>query len=178
MRYTIEQKKEVVRLKEEGKSVNDIVKQTGVSKTIVYRELTKAGLTNPKYNPTQNKINDNRNDNQNVRVDEASFKGVNVNYTRTGAITIESSGVVEKPILMAPEGRENPVKPGAGQQYQTAHVTEKPDIDAKENVLDTFFTRSNVEILVPVGLLVAGFLMSGKKGSKDGFREDKNGGEW
>jgi hypothetical protein len=44
--------------------------------------------------------------------------------------------------------------------------------------MDKFFSRDTVEILVPIGLLLAGYMMKGAKGS---FSEDnygQDGGLW
>lgn len=59
--------------------------------------------------------------------------------------------------------KPEPLKAGAGQQMKTSHITEHRDIDEPENVVDKFFNRGLVETLMPLGLLVAGFMIKEKK---------------
>lgn len=51
----------------------------------------------------------------------------------------------------------------------TAIKDEKLNIDAPDNVLDNFFNRGLIEVLVPIGLLTAGFLMSKKDTTSNQF---------
>ena len=87
---------------------------------------------------------------------------------RDGSFTIaqgeEVSDMPKEPKTENPEP-----KAGGGQDMKTAPETRKLDIDRKEDVLDNFFSRGVVETLVPVGLLVAGFMM--KKETEPGNAE-------
>lgn len=112
-----------------------------------------------------------------------SFHSLNVTFdTKTGGFTLEHTAEELENSVKTMPARElagetdtsavnTEVKAGGGQQFQTEHVTEKLDIDRKEDVMDKFFTRDMGENLLLVGMLTAGFMLKGRLGEKGEFRE-------
>jgi hypothetical protein len=192
-------KTEALKLRENGMKLNDIVAKVSLSKATLKRLFKKKGLTNnklslshkppvnsdlpvigdtkdPESEPITEKVKLNS---EPKGVSDPSFHNTHVTFdTKTGGFTLEP---VEKKTI-EPETNQTiipkaEVVAGGGQQYQTSHITEKREIDEPENVMDKFFTRGMIETLVPVGLLLAGYMISGKKGMKGEFREDR-GDSW
>lgn len=197
-------KEEALKLREGGMKLTEIVTKTGLSKATLKRFFKKKGLVNDKLSlshnksaPSENKdkredknesltikseMND-ENVNPKTEVGGGTFTGTSVTFDiKTGSLSLEDTkNVMEEPKSTEKDDKrvtsESHNVAGLGQEFKTAPETRKPDIDAPENVLDKFFLRGTTEILVPLGLLVAGFMMSDKKGSKTEFREDR-GDNW
>lgn len=190
-------KQEALKLRENGMKLLDIRDKTGLSKATLERLFKRNSLISDKLSnshknnetpqnkgeegdknvnsPIKSEVADENVKSENIdALSSTSFSGINIIFdTKTGGFRIGGAERVEEKTL------GKPIKPGAAQQFKTSHVTEKPGIEAPDNVLDNFFSRGLIETLVPIGLVVAGYMMKGKKGSKNEFREQREGGgEW
>ena len=100
------------------------------------------------------------------------FKGTNVTFdSKKGNITLESSGGNEGERIKADGERDTDslvplaVSPVAGSFHQPRQDPPKQDLslDRPEDPLDNFFSRGMIETLIPIGLIVSGYLIKGDK---------------
>ena len=76
---------------------------------------------------------------------------------RDGSFSIEKVDASDMP--KEPEKPDVKTDVKAGSYTKAREVAEKPDVDAPENILDSVWKRSTLEVLVPVGLLLCGYAM-------------------
>jgi len=172
-------KEEALKLREQGIKIPEIVERTGLSRAVIYRLFKKNGVVQPKTRqvvsenetlPNKDAVEGNHegepikneieNENVNIKNEKRGTKSVRFDE-RSGAIVIsenEEAVSYTKPI---PETKnvKPEVTPGGGQAMKTAPETRKRDIDEPDNAIDNFFSRGLVETLVPLGLIVAGYMM-------------------
>lgn len=147
---------------------------------------------------SENNVNGTKNEGKDLDRPEIefsnSFCGVKIIFdTKTGGFTIErgEKKAIDKNLATSKRQSDNksgleaaseqPITPGLGQQFKTAPDTRQRDIDAPESPLDSIFKRNNVEILIPLGLVICGYMMKSENPQDNAFRGDqirKNGLGW
>jgi len=130
--------------------------------------------------PIKSELEDSKNEDSNVKrviesepKEKVKFTGgaKSVTYdSRTGSIIISESA--EKvPYIPRDDTsdkcdaaqRTKRATAGGGQQYQRHVESRKRDIDEPENAIDDLFSRKIVSTLIPLGLILSGYLMEGDK---------------
>ena len=194
-------KVEALKLREEGLIITEIVTKTGLSKATLKRLFKSKGLT---YNNlslshinSEPQINNDQDDDEKVNptiksepglsekgseiVQSDTFKGTKVTFdSKKSAITIGSSDIVDI-VGTTPTSPTSPTSPTPepvpGSYTKSREIVPKQDMDINrpEDPLDRFFSRGMIETLIPIGLIVAGYVM---KKSENNDRMDKRGEAW
>ena len=191
-------KVEALKLRESGQTIKQIVAKTGLSKSALLRHFKKHGVIKSIVAPSViNNDNPENPDSSEHKMDKATiindtevsevieetpdtdtYKGTKVTFdSKKSAITIESSDI-EDIVGTTPTSPTSPTpEPVPGSYTKPREIVPKQDMDINrpEDPLDTFFSRGMIETLIPIGLIVAGYVM---KKSENSDRIDKRGEDW
>lgn len=195
-------KQEALILRENGMKLSEIVNKTGLSKATLKRLFNHKGLVNEKLSLSHNKnestpINDPPYDKKPgvIIISEPPYdtpKGINdtselktIEGTKSSKITVVNFDTKNGTIEITqnediPEESMGAAKVKSSES--SAGITEKNSVKTSEhpNLNDIEPVTSNpldgvLGMLIPIGLVGLGMLCRGKKGSKNGFREEEQG---
>jgi len=184
-------KEAALSMSKKGMKTTDIAKEVGLSKATLKRLFKKNGVTKIKSETLPNKdtvegnhtgepikteLEGSKNEGSNIKEGiESEPKGATgatvtkVTYNKDGSFSIEKVKLDTGKDLMR-ENKQEPTKnnsrseiAGGGQQFKEAPETRKRDIDEPDNPIDDLFSRKIVSTLVPLGLILSGYLLKGDK---------------
>lgn len=173
---------EALKLRETGDTIKQIVTKTGLSKSTLIKHFKKHGVIKSIVTPPaiKNDTPENKDESDDKKVNltikedvgvsetgteitqSDTFKGSKVSYDK-GNISIESSGIEDivgsLPTTIAKDTPELEPVPGSYTKPRENMPKQDLDVDRPEDPLDNFFGRGMVETLIPIGLIIAGYVM-------------------
>ena len=191
-------KVEALRLREAGDTITQIVTKTGLSKSTLLKHFKKHGVIKSILTPpaikndtpenngesTDKKVNltikedvgvsEVMSNNDEITSDTATFKGSKVTFnSKVGSIVItptDTKDIISSlPTTIAKDTPE--IVPGSYTKPRENAPKQDMDINRPEDPLDRFFSRGMIETLIPLGLIVAGYVMP-KSENNDKREED------
>jgi hypothetical protein len=188
-KYPPEIKERAQVLRSEGKSYSEIAKELAIAKRTVLRWSKRGDLKRGSDNDNENgkdngntvKLqgddNNRRGDNNQRGDNNITFKGIKVAYDSTGSLTLKATNNInENPPV--PEAGTSALKPSEDMvECSGDNVGKLPGTEQTiEQVYKKPDSSSYAEILIPLGLVVCGYAMKGRLGSKTEFKEERGDG--